>query len=379
MTKKRILFILSSLKFGGAEKQTLELINNLDECKFKIGLSYLEKKEDLINHIRMTSVSTFQCCEKTNKLDVKVLNRLNGQIRRFRPDIVICVDPYPGLYAHFLRKWKNIKFKIIQIIHQTIMPSLYHEFIVKYLYRHLLNMSETIIFVCKNQMNYWENRYGIRPELTHFIYNGIDTDYFNAKRLPSNRIDQLSDKLDITKTDIVIGICAVLRPEKKHGDLLDALRRLTDADKSIKLLIIGDGPQRSKINAKIRKLGLEPYVRITGFQKDVRPYISLCDLMAITSVSVETFSLAALESMSMEKPVIASDIGGASEQIREGETGFLYPAGNVDVLVDKIRYALDKKMLHKMGALARKRVEDKFSIPKMVNAYNRLLYADGRW
>lgn len=84
-------------------------------------------------------------------------------------------------------------------------------------------------------------------------------------------------------TDFVVGICAALRPEKQHRDLLAAISRLKQEGTRAKCLIIGNGPHRGGIEREIRDLGLEFDVAITGWQQDVRPFIAACTCLALTS------------------------------------------------------------------------------------------------
>ncbi len=371
--KTKILFIMSSLKIGGAEKQTIDIINGLSRNKFEISLNYLEKADILLEKIDLNSLTSYESCNKMSKFDFNVLFRLKKHIELLKPKKLICVDPYPAFYAHLVRLFWGMKFQIIPILHQTIMPTIYNEIIIKMIYRHIINKSNLVVFVCENQLQYWVKKYRIRKLISHVIHNGIDIDFFNPKHIDSQEQSNLKVQFGIREDVFVIGICAVLRPEKRHTDLLESCKILIDKNKKIKLVIIGDGPERLKIEQKARMLGIEECISITGFQKDVRPFISLCDLMVISSIAVETFSIAILESMAMAKPVIASDIGGASEQIVDGKNGYLYPAGDVNALAKAIDKLLNKSELGVLGDNARNTVTSNFAKDKMILSYEKLL------
>ena len=104
--KKRLLFVLSSLKFGGAEKHTINLINYLDRDLFDISLCYLEKKEELVNELQCLKQTGLFCCEKKNRIDFRMVIRLKHFIEKVRPDTIVCVDPYTGFFAHLFRFFK---------------------------------------------------------------------------------------------------------------------------------------------------------------------------------------------------------------------------------------------------------------------------------
>jgi len=131
---------------------------------------------------------------------------------------------------------------------------------------------------------------------------------------------------------------------------------------------------RSAIEAHVRARGLEVGrdVIITGFQKDVRPYVAACDVMVLCS-RTEAFSMAALEAMALCKPIVHSDVGGASEMIFHGRNGFLFPAGDTSAFVDKLTILADRELSKGMGNAARRAVEDFFSERAMVDRYEQLL------
>lgn len=363
---------MNTLQFGGAEKQTIDLVNRLDRSKIEINLCYLLREAPLKDTINKNQISGLHCLDKKNKLDFNVFRRLKKIIKENKPDVVICVDLYPGLYAHVARAFSKSKFNIIQIVHSTITLNFYDEFVTHLLYRQLLNRSNKVIFVCKNQMDYWKSHYGIRPEICQYIYNGIDTDYFkNGNSLRDNL--KIRSSLGIKESDICLCTCASLRAEKRHVDLIDAAKILIKKGHSIKLLLVGDGVERKNIEMHAKRLDVVNTLVITGFQKDVRPYILASDVVIMPSSAVETFSIAILEAMALGKPIVSSNIGGASEQVSDGVNGFLFPAGNINALAEKIKFIIEKNLFQSMGRESRSLVVEKFTSQQMVENYQKLL------
>ena len=192
-----------------------------------------------------------------------------------------------------------------------------------------------VIYVSHKQREYWRAR-GLRVKRDIVIQNGIDADHFTDRSTAQQKAATRAE-FGFAPSDFVIGICAGLRPEKAHGDLLQALRRLRDSGVPAKVLMIGDGPRRGAIERQIAELELTGHAVIAGHRNDVRPYIACCDVMTLTSHLVETFSIAALESMALGKPMVLTRIGGAEEQIRHGTNGFLYERGDVAALAHLLR------------------------------------------
>ena len=169
--------------------------------------------------------------------------------------------------------------------------------------------------------------------------------------------------------DYVIGLCSSLRPEKAHGDLLQAIGQLRSQGVAAKALFIGDGPERATIESAARDLGLGDHVVITGLQEDVRPFIGCCDVMTLVSHAIETFSLAALESMALAKPLVMSDIGGASEQVLHGQTGLLFEPGDLTTLADHLQTLESESLRARMGAAAQRRVRQLFTVETMTGGF----------
>jgi glycosyltransferase involved in cell wall biosynthesis len=203
------------------------------------------------------------------------------------------------------------------------------------------------------------------------IYNGVDTRHFDpAAWAEAGRARRI--ECGFAEDDLVIGLCAVMRPEKAHGDLLQAILEADKLGVRWKALLIGDGPLRKQIEQDVRRLGLERRVVITGYRKDVRADLAATDVVSLVSVT-ETFSIAALEAMAMARPMVMSDVGGAREQVEHGLTGWLFPAGNVGALARCLAEAADRARLARMGSAARERALADYSIATMIQRYEALI------
>ena len=257
----------------------------------------------------------------------------------------------------------------MEIFHTTKLRTVKEHFFLNF-YRPFFWAAHHLVYVCDGQRRFWSRR-GLWARQVHMIYNGVDLPHFDpAAAAPGAAATRAS--LGFGPADRVVGICAVLRPEKAHVDLLGAVARLGRDGRRWKVLVIGDGPMRAVIEAEVARLGLEDDVRITGFQSDVRPWVAACDVLALASTAIETFSIAALEAMAMEKPMIMSDIGGAREQVEPGVNGLLFPAGDVPALAACLGECWDPAATRRMGAAARQRVAKDFSLDTMIEQYAAL-------
>ncbi len=158
------------------------------------------------------------------------------------------------------------------------------------------------------------------------------------------------------------------RPVKHAGETVEVTARLKADGIPVKLLLVGDGPDRAPTEQLARRLGLTDDVRFLGKQDPIEEILSIADVFLMPSGS-ETFGLAALEAMACGVPVVSSDIGGLPELNVDGETGFLRPLSDVAAHADAVRRMLDDDALHaRMAAAARARAET-FSLDRIVPLY----------
>ncbi len=138
-------------------------------------------------------------------------------------------------------------------------------------------------------------------------------------------------------------------------------------------MLAGDGETKKAIETLVIDMGLQVGVRFLGVQQDVRPTLAAADLSVLASTA-ETFSNSMLESMSMGKPVLASNLGGLPEAIIPGETGYLVTPGRPDELARAIVYALsDRERTKRMGEAARRLVLKKFTLNIMLESKTEAL------
>jgi glycosyltransferase involved in cell wall biosynthesis len=366
-----MLVLLSSLNPGGAETQTVRLVNALDTGKFAVSLRYFDKREALLGAIDPSQVESVKCLNRKGRFDLSLLKRIRDLTGQDRYDVVLCISPYPALYGYLVRLLYRNGFKLVTAIHQTLQRPGWWEGTKTRIHKTLLNRCDLNLFVCKNQLDYWVNTYNLDAGKCRYIYNGIDVEHF-ASYPVTEETAGLTERYHIGADDIVLGNVAGFRSEKKQEDLVAAAKILREQQYPVKVLLVGDGPRRPEIERYIRVCNLEQHVILTGLQKDVRPYLHLSDCFVISSHQ-ETFSLAALEAMAAAKPVVMTDVGGAEEMVENGVNGFLYTPGNVDELAEKIKTVIDGDLYAAMGYNSKRIVSERFTSQRMVREYEAVL------
>jgi glycosyltransferase involved in cell wall biosynthesis len=368
----RVLFLVNSLVVGGAERQTVSLVNDLDCSVLRLSLGYLKPDNTLLPQLKRDRLDALLSVNVQHKLDLRAVRVLTDYIDARDVDVVLSANPYSALYGFLAGRRAKNPPRQVQVFHTTILQS-FKEKAQMLLYRAVFRRLDLLVYVSELQRQYWQAR-GLRAKRELVIHNGINaelfTDSFTTTQKRSTR-----QRCGFQESDYVIGICATLRPEKAHGDFVAAVARLRAAGIAAKGLIIGDGPERAAIERRIADLGLTQQVAITGYQPDVRPFIAACDVMTLTSHAVETFSLAALEAMAMGKPVVLSEIGGAAEQVVPGVNGFMFSPGDIAALADRLTLLHAPELRSRMGLAAAAGVRERFTERGMTAAYTRELLA----
>jgi glycosyltransferase involved in cell wall biosynthesis len=366
----RVIFVTGSLSYGGAERHAVALMNRLAERGHECHAVYIKNVDDQVDRLRLGGRGTVRCLKAARYFDLRALADFAAHISRLSPSVVVAANPYALLYSRLALRRAGVRAPLAVTFHTTLLADA-KQWLQMLYYRPFFWAADCLVFICEAQRRHWLRR-GVFSRRNELIYNGVDTDEFKETFSPEER-RSLRSALGFSEADFVVGISALLRPEKNHVQLVDAVAALRKMGSPVRALMIGDGATRPKIEARARALDVEGDIVITGLKEDVRPYVAACDAMVLCSDAVETFSLAALEAMALGRPVIHSDIGGAAEMIRPGENGFLFPVGDTEALIDRLRLLLDRADRERMGRKAREMVEARFSERGMVDRYERML------
>ncbi len=175
----------------------------------------------------------------------------------------------------------------------------------------------------------------------------------------------------------VIGVLGRLVSGKGHAVLLEAFARLGDVLPSPTLHIIGAGPERVALSAQAERLGLGERVRFLGFRSDVPQVMATLDVFVLASTHTEVLPLVVMEAMAAGRAVIATSVGGVPEIVEDGQSGLLVPPGDTDALATALHWLIaDKDQRVALGAAARERVRQQFTLPRMIGeteqVYRRL-------
>jgi glycosyltransferase involved in cell wall biosynthesis len=370
-----VLFLLSSLAVGGSERKIARMANRLREEGVAVNLACLNAPYTLESTLRRDVPLTK--LERQGKFSPAAVLRLRKLILRDRPATVVAVNLYQALYVACATALMSRRPRIVALVNTSTFRG---RRMRKRLYQAVLSRFDLVVHGSRAQSRFWESpavSADRDPERSTVIYNGVDSAHFDPI-VSFEAAKRLRAQLGVKPGALLIGSVGRLAPEKNHEVLLTTLRRLRVARVDAHLVIAGKGPLRDQLLRRAAALEIADRVNFIGEFEDVRPVLAALDVFVLPSVAVESFSNAALEAMSMGRPVILSDIGGAREMIDDGVEGYVVSATELSARLPAIISALyaDTRKRLGMGAAARARAVSRFSMAGMTAAYRGLLQGD---
>ena len=340
----KILHIDPEKNWGGGEAQVVGLLQNLANWGHRNDLATPADGE--LFRRSLPSVRKIPLNVR-NDLDVRGIPALRRLIRQERYDIVHLHTKRAHALSLWLPRGKRMPKYIVTRRMDYPEPKNYY---TRYLYNRRV---DGVVAISRSVLECLSEA-GVNRRSIRLIYSGIDP-------LPIRAV--LSDQR--AKDSAVIAMLAVLEERKGHRFLLDAARVLKDRGRRIRYVFAGDGSNKAQLQKMVQTLGLEEEVSFVGFVKDVPEFLSSIDVLVLPSL-YEGLGVAALEGMAAGKPVVATRVGGLTESIVDGETGFLVPPKNAVALADAIeRLVADPATARAMGRKGAARVLSHFTIEQM--------------
>lgn len=366
MPKLPVLFVQTSMPVGGAETLLVNLVRRIDPERFAPEVVCLKERGPLGELLAEEGFPVHHGL-LSGKYDLRVLPRLVALMRRGQYAAVITVGAGDKMF------WGRLAARIAGVpviasaLHSTGWPDG-----VGRLNRLLTPITDKFIAVADPHGRFLVEFEGFPESKVCVVPNGVDTDRF----APAPHSGAIREELGVQPTTPLVGILAALRPEKNHELFLSAAQAVRRSVPDAQFVVIGDGPERERIESIGRERGLlgdSPALRMLGNRSDVPAVLAALDVLTLTSHN-EANPVSILEGMSCGLPVVATDVGSVSESVVDGETGFLVPPGDKEALAGRIVELLDHPVQRRgMGRVARERVVERASLQVMVDGYERLI------
>lgn len=351
----RVCHVASGDLWAGAEVQIAGLLEELRD------LSDLEVSAVLLNKGKLSAELIARnipvvIYDETRLNSLRIFEAFYSHFRKQRPDIVHTHRYKENILAGIAAKLASVPHSV-HTVHglqermrgweRAKMSSYFwtNALVARWTGQCIIGVSEEIASVMTQQLPK-------NPVVC--VHNGIDL----KKVRPTISSGAKRQELGIPEDAIVIGTVCRLVPVKGIENLLRAIGALCEApgELPVRLLVVGDGPLRSELETLARELAIDRKTLFLGERNDVYDLMNLFDIYALPSLH-EGIPMALLEAMALERPVVASSVGGIPEVLTDMEEGKLVSAQDVDALRKALReLALSRPLRERMGKAGRERV-----------------------
>lgn len=234
------------------------------------------------------------------------------------------------------------------------------------LLRVLACLADRVTAVAEPVTKFLQDTVGLLPSKLITIHNGVEIDRYESAN-PRDR-----HEWGFNDSDVVVGCVARLSPEKGHTVLLQALRQVVSRHPHTRLLLVGEGQERERLQSLATDLNIARSVRFLGLRGDVPEVLAACDVFTLPSLE-EGFPMVILEAMAAGKPIVASEVGAIPDVIRHGATGLLVPPGDAHALACALCDLIeDVGARRRLGETGRAFVRDAYDFERMVSRYDEL-------
>jgi glycosyltransferase involved in cell wall biosynthesis len=363
--KINIMYIIDHFcALGGTESHLSHLVTLIDKQLFGCTIVVFDFKENsLAEKIREAGIPLIHIpvARYYAANAFKKAVALRKLIKQKEIDIVQTFHFKSDFYGAIVARLSGVKHIISSKRDMGSLKSRWHFF----LNRRAIGLFNGYIVVANAVGEVVATKEKVPREKLKIIYNGVDTTKFCPPDGP--RIIQSRQKLGLSSTDFVVGMVAMLRPEKNHDVLLRAFEKVSKEIREIKLLIAGTGVLLDYCKEYSRGSGISKQVIFTGYTENVARVLEVLDVACLVPGRNEGLSNSILEKMAMGLPLIVTDVGGNSEAVLDGYNGIVIPPNNSEALADAILYLYHNPGKRKeMGLKSRNRVEKMFTLEKMI-------------
>ena len=299
--------------------------------------------------------------------DLSLASKLAQVAKREKLDLLHVHYAIPHAVCALLAKQMvGDHLKVVTTLHGTDITVLAQDDSLSDLIRYAINQSDAVTAVSEDLIR--------ETRETLLVDRPIDLTYnFVDKRVyyPRN-VSKLRAEFAHVDEKILMHI-SNFRPVKRVLDVVEVFAKVNDNIPS-RLLFVGEGPDLSKVMARVKELGISDRVSFCGKQDDVAEVISLADLLLLPSEK-ESFGLVALEAMACGVPTVGSLAGGIPELVMDGETGYLSPVGDTDKMArDAIRLLSDGDLYQRMVEACLSRARNAFCNNRITADYEDIYY-----
>jgi glycosyltransferase involved in cell wall biosynthesis len=352
----RVVHLVSTLNIGGLEKVVYDLVRQADHDRFDMRVVCLGEIGALAEDFRNLGVPV-QALGTLGKKGLIASSRILARLlSSIGVDVLHTHNPMPHMVGALSRCLTRIPV-LVHTKHGRNYPGNWKRVLAN---RIVTWLTDCVVAVSNDAAAVSRDIEHVHSHKLRIIQNGIDLEKYRTQ-VPHSR--------DASR---VIHVARLSDPPKDHTTLLHAAKIVAGRVADFHLEIVGDGPDRGKIESLCDELQLRKHVTFSGFCNDIRERLARSG-MAMLSSTTEGLSITLLEAMAMSLPVVATDVGGNREVVADGKTGLLVPQKDPARMAQAmLEVMLSPNTAEAFGIAGRKRAEESFCLNGVASKYAKL-------
>jgi glycosyltransferase involved in cell wall biosynthesis len=370
-TRVRVMYLSHTFMVGGAEEMVLNLVRHLPADKYEPVVCAIHEPGPVGREIAATGVPFRVLGRVPGVRDPLAVAAIYRHLRAARPDIVHTFLLTASLYGRLAAILARVPIVIGTEVNIYQHKQRHHALAE----RVLMAGTDCVIASAASVKAFYIEQIGADPSRVEVVYNAVD---FDMLKTTAAR-DEIRSRIGVPASAMVATIIARVTEQKGHSVLFDALTSTPELQ-SLHLVVVGDGPLRRSLEARVGRDGLAPRVHFLGARRDLGDLLAASDIFVLPSLW-EGLPLSLVLAMGAALPVVSTTVAGIPELVRDGETGLLVPPGD-SVALGRALARLTESAADRarFGAAARAFVLPRFGVDYYVSSitrlYDRLLARD---
>src|SRR3990170_832482 len=377
----KVVHIITKLELGGAQQNTLYTVSHLDKGKF-IPILITGSEGLLVDDAKRLGIEAYFLPSLVREInpfkDITALLDIRRLLRSIkRPSQSPIIVHTHSSKAGIIGRWAAYLAGIPVIIHTYHGYGFndYQSFLKRRLFVLLERLTARIttrfIAVSKNNIEKGINAGIFRSDDVELIRSGIDISEFSDVK-----VDKAKKKMElgIELDKPLIGMIACFKPQKAPLDFVKAAHLVCQKMSDVRFVVAGDGELRPPMEELINNLGLKDKIKLLGFRRDIPEIMKCLDVFVLTSLW-EGLPKVIVQAIAAGIPIVATEVDGSSEVIKNGVNSFLVKPGDVEGIAEKVMNILQKPKDFKFEISDLKSILDEFDINLMVKKQEKLYEA----
>jgi glycosyltransferase involved in cell wall biosynthesis len=352
--KTKLAHVAGSLDYGGAENQVALLLNGLNSCFFDRFLITFKKVETTKSRALCDTIKLFNVGFR-RRGQIVCIFRLYRLFKTLGIEVVQAHTYYANLYASIAARLAGVKVVMTTEHGQASWKRPTHHLIERRIISPLVSMRVAVSNDIRN----------IRV-LSGDVSATKITVINNCVVIPETKASHN------IKERLKIGTVGRLVPAKDYQTLIRAFGKVIGDGFNAELTIVGDGPERARLEKEVQDLVLYEHVTFAGFQANVDIFLNEFDIFVLTSIT-EGIPIAMLEAMAKGLPVVATIVGGIPEVLQDNVDGLLVESSNPQMIADTLKRLINDRFLRiRLGEAAREKIKSSFCSESVCKQYEQL-------